>query len=89
MDTVQYNTIHSFTCDILLLLFGSLESALDGLRRNADSYSDQQYFSHAVYEWSESDGHVRLARFRAVPTDGRLDTGRLTPDEQKQVWNYL
>ena len=62
---------------------------LDGLRHDAESYADQQYYSHVVYQWTESDGRVRLARFRAVPADGRCETGRLTPDEHKLVWNYL
>ena len=67
----------------------SLSSALDGLRHNADSYTDQQYYSHVIHEWSGTDGRVRLARFRAVPADGRHETGRLTDDEHKHVWDYL
>jgi len=67
----------------------SLSSALDGLRRDTESYTDQQYFSHFVHQWSEDGGRVRLARFRAVPADGRSETGRLTPDEHTKVWNYL
>jgi len=67
----------------------SLSSVLDGLRHNAASYCDQQYYSHVIYEWAETNGRVRLARFRAVPTDGRRETGRLPPNEQRRVWNYL
>ena len=67
----------------------SLSSVLDGLRHNADSYSDQQYYSHFIHEWAETDGNVRLARFRAVPADGKRESGRLNPDEHKHVWNYL
>ena len=71
------------------MLVYSLSSALDGLRHDAESYTDQQYFSHLVYQWTDADGRVRLARFRAVPADGRYETGKLTPDEHKQVWKYL
>jgi len=42
-----------------------------------------------IHEWSGTDGRVRLARFRAVPADGRRETGRLTDDEHKHVWDYL
>lgn len=62
---------------------------LDGLRRNADSYSDQLYYSHVVHEWADADGNLRLVRFRAVPSVGRTETGRLTDDQQKHVWDYL
>jgi len=69
--------------------YGSLSSALDGLRLDADSYTDQTYFAHAVHRWTDSDGRVRLARFRAVPADGRAETGRLAPHQHDRVWNYL
>jgi len=62
---------------------------LDGLRRDTESYTDQQYYSHVIHEWAEVDGCVRLARFRAVPADGRRETGKLTRDEHQQAWNYL
>ena len=67
----------------------SLSSVLDGLRHNATSYCDQHYYSHVIYEWAENNGRVRLARFRAVPTDGKRESGRLASNEQKQVWKYL
>jgi len=69
--------------------YGSLSSALDGLRLDAESYTDQTYFAHAVHRWTDSDGRVRLARFRAVPADGRAETGRLAPHQHDRVWNYL
>ena len=74
---------------LLLSCLCSLSSALDGLRHNADSYTDQHYYSHVIHEWSGIDGRVRLARFRAVPADGRRETGRLTDDEHKHAWDYL
>jgi len=67
----------------------SLSSVLDGLRHNAASYCDQHYYSHVVYEWAETNGRVRLARFRAVPIDAKRESGRLNTKEQRQVWKYL
>ena len=90
-NIARYTTVYICIIDVCVCVCAlcSLSSVLDGLRHNADSYSDQQYYSHVIYEWVETDGRARLARFRAVPADGRRETGRLIPDEYKQVWNYL
>jgi hypothetical protein len=67
-----------------------LESVLDGLRFEADSYTDQHYYSHFIYEFLSTDGYKRTARFRATPVDQSwTQTGLLTLEQQRHVWNYL
>ena len=42
-----------------------------------------------VYDFTAKDGVRRVARFRAIPADGSKESGRLTPEEQREAWYSL
>ncbi len=67
----------------------SLQALLEGLRRSPESYYNMYYHSQMTYDFHAKDGKRRVARFRVIPASGQMEAGRLTADEQRELWYQL
>lgn len=65
--------------------FGRVEN----VRRNPESYYDQRYYSHVVYEYVTSDGLRHMAKLRLLPASGEEETGLPNEDDQKHPWSVI
>lgn len=65
----------------------SLAANIDGLRRAPKSFVDQRYYSEVILAFKAFDGVERYVRFRLIPADDRPETGLLSEEDQRNVWN--
>lgn len=54
-----------------------------------ESYYAQHYHSQMVYDFIAKDEKKRVARFRVVPVDGTPESGKLSPQEQRDAWFFM
>ena len=69
-----------------MLYFFSLESSIEGLRNRPTSYCNQVYYSPVTYDFNAEDSVKRCCRFRVVPAKNEPESGRLSREEQNNVW---
>ena len=60
------------------------------LRRAPDTFAHQYYYSQLTMLYKAKDGKQRYCRYRAIPGDVDIkegeESGRLTEEEQRNVW---
>ncbi|XP_046861552.1 allene oxide synthase-lipoxygenase protein-like [Xenia sp. Carnegie-2017] len=65
---------------------------VEALRRAPDSFAHLYYYSQLTMYFKAKDGKVRYCRYRAVPGDINIkeenESGRLTADEQRNIWIF-
>ncbi|XP_068703458.1 allene oxide synthase-lipoxygenase protein-like [Montipora foliosa] len=64
-----------------------LAANIDGLRRAPKSFVDQRYYSQVILGFKAFDGIERYVRFRLIPADGTPETGLLSEEDQRNIWN--
>ncbi|XP_031557674.1 allene oxide synthase-lipoxygenase protein-like [Actinia tenebrosa] len=60
---------------------------IDGIRRPPDSCTDQVYYPQMPSYFKAKDGTPRYVKYRMINADGSPETGRLTQQEQRKVWD--
>ncbi|KAK3734228.1 hypothetical protein QZH41_012948 [Actinostola sp. cb2023] len=63
-----------------------LHTNIDGIRRAPISYTDQVYYSQTPFNFKAKDGKNRYVKYRLINAEGRPETGLLTEEEQRKVW---
>ncbi|XP_068704039.1 allene oxide synthase-lipoxygenase protein-like [Montipora foliosa] len=64
-----------------------LAANIEGLRRAPKSFFDQRYYSEIIFDFKAFDGVKRYVRFRLIPADGAPETGLLSEEDQRNVWD--
>ena len=84
---MYYFSYHEYVYKFLIFFtITRLASNIDGLRRAPDSFYDQRYYSEIILDFKAFDRVKRYVRFRLIPSDGTLETGLLTEDDQRKPW---
>ncbi|XP_074620664.1 allene oxide synthase-lipoxygenase protein-like isoform X3 [Acropora palmata] len=64
-----------------------LAANIEGLRRAPESFYGQRYYSEIIMDFKAFDGVKRYVRFRLIPADGTPETGLLSEEDQRNVWD--
>ena len=79
---------------VLIIWFGNIlfsyYNLVEAIRRAPDTFAHLYYYSQLTMTFKGEDGIMRYCRFRTKPGDVEIEeseeSGRLTEDEQREVW---